>query len=453
MKYGLLVDFGAPYCNYGDYAQSIAIEHLYESMEIPENEIIQISTKELATYDGEQLLLPYSYVLHFLVSPEDGRVALSDKITPVFLGASVEFAMLLNSYSLDNFFSPGKGWIEMFRKFAPIGCRDEFTYKFITRLGIPAYLQGCITNILPHRRDGIYKKVLLIDCPSEVLPYIPNELLANAEVLSNAEYIGNLSIQDNYIKIKQRYEYYRDNAALVVTTRFHVVTPCNAMGIPAIFTMRTFDKHSEDIRLDTLNPFIQLCSSENYSDINWYPQWQDFSELKTHITQLAIARIHEVYKRHTATSQIREFFQTRIDEYESVKNTELAYRTRLRDYIQKNYAIPVRGRFYIWGAIQLLCDGNNVVLANLVNENNPNLEFVGWIDTFKSGILANKPIQKPEGLFLAENEFVIVAAETAVPDALNRFNKMQINEKQFLIISNTMIEEADLKKVLAQKEE
>lgn len=453
MKYGLLVDFGAPYCNYGDYAQSIAIEYLYGIMGIPENEIIQISTKELATYDGEQLLLPYSYVLHFLVSPEDGRVALSDKITPVFLGASVEFAMLLNSYSLDNFFSPEKGWSEMFRKFAPIGCRDEFTYKFITQLGIPAYLQGCITNILPHRRDGIYKKVLLIDCPSEVLPYIPNELLANAEVMSNAEYIGNLSIQDNYIKIKQRYEYYRDNAALVVTTRFHVATPCNAMGIPAIFTMRPFDKHSEDIRLDTLNPFIQLCSSENYSYINWYPKWQDFRELKSSITQMAIARIQEAYERYTRSAQIREFFRTRINEYDGIKSTEYVYKTRLHNFIQNYYARPVCGHFYIWGAIQLLCDGNNVILANLVNENNPNLDFVGWIDTFKSGMLANKPILKPEEFSLDENEFVIVASETAVPDALARFRKMQINEKQFLIISNTMIEEADLKKVLAQKEE
>ncbi|EMS70385.1 polysaccharide pyruvyl transferase family protein [Ruminiclostridium cellobioparum] len=458
MKYGLLVEFGAQCSNYGDYVQSIAIEYLYEKMDIPKSEIIYITAKELSTYNGEELLLPYSYVMHLFVFPEYENVKLSKKIIPVFLGGSFSFTQFGGKYPLNKVLTLPHSqtnentitWLEMFRKFAPIGCRDEFTYKFIAAQGIPAYLQGCITNIFPCRPDGNYKKTFFVDCTSDILPYVPKQLLENAEVMTN--YVSNdgLSVEENYQRIKQRYDYYRDNAALVVTSRYHVATPCNAMGIPCIFINRKINYYSKDIRLDTLNPYIQLYSSEDYSNINWYPQWQDFSELKEYIAQLAIARIREVYKRYTETSQIRKFFQTRIDGYESVKNTEVAYKTKLRDYIQQNFAMPMQGRFYIWGAIQLLCDGNNVVLANLVNEINPNLEFVEWIDTFKSGILANKPIRKPDELCLAENEFVIVAAETAVPDALNRFNKMQLSQKQFLILSNTMIEESDLKKIQSQ---
>jgi hypothetical protein len=443
------VNFEAPYCNYGDYVQSVAIEYLYGLMDIPERDIVHIGTKDLAAYDGEQLLLPYNYVLHFLVG-EDGRVRLSERITPVFLGASVEFAMLINSYPLGNFASPDKKWIETFRKYAPIGCRDAFSRRFIASLGVPAYLQGCITNIFPRRPEGDYRKVLLVDCPSEVLPYIPEGLLDHVEVLSNAAYIGDLSVEENYQKIKRRYDYYRDNAVLVVTSRYHVATPCNAMGIPAIFVRRSFDKHSEDIRLDTLHPNIQLCSGENFSGIDWRPRWLDFEALKSDITRLAMARIREAYERHTKTEKIREHFRSRIDEYERIKKIKVAYQTRLSDFILHNYAPPAAGRFYLWGAIPLLCDGSRVVLADLIGEANPGLEFAGWIDTFKSGTLANKPIIKPDSLHLAENEFVVVAAETAIPDALALFQKMGLGRERYLILANTMVEKADLEKGEAQ---
>lgn len=445
MKFGLLIDFGSPYCNYGDAVQSIAIEYLYGLMNIPETEIVHITKKELASYNGEQLLLPYSYVLYFLVNTQDGSVSLSKKITPVFLGASIEFALLFNSYPLDNFTNPGKKWIEFFKKYSPIGCRDEFTHRFLAKQGISAYLQGCITNILPRRPDGEYKKTLLIDCPSEVLPYIPKDRLANAEVMSNAAHISGSSAEENYRKIKKRYQYYRDCADLVVSSRYHVVTPCNAMGIPSIFVVRPFDKHLEDIRLDTLNPSIQLCLSETFSSINWCPQWQDFGELKSNVTQLAIARIRETYERYTLSEKIHRFYQSRINQYENVKNKGVHYTVRLRKYIQDHYAVPTRGRFYIWGAISLLCNKNRVAIVDLIHDINPDLKFAGWVDTFKTGKLAGKPILKPGSFDLGDNDFILIAAETAVSDALKLFEKIKLNKKQYLVLVNTTIQDADLR--------
>ncbi len=315
---------------------------------------------------------------------------------------------------------------------------------------MPAYLQGCLTNIFPRRPEGDYRKVLLVDCPSEVLPYIPEGLLDHAEVLSNAAYIGDLSVEENYQEIKRRYDYYRDNAALVVTSRYHVATPCNAMGFPRSLSdapltsiRRTF------VWIRCIRTF-QLCSGENFSGIDWRPRWQDFEALKADITRLAMARIREAYERHTKNEKIREHFRSRIDEYERIKNIKVAYQTRLSDFILHNYAPPVAGRFYLWGAIPLLCDGNRVVLADLIGEVNPSLEFAGWIDTFKSGTLANKPIIKPDSLHLAENEFVVVAAETAIPDALALFQKTGLGRGRYLILANSMVEKADLEKGKAQ---
>ncbi|MDR3348740.1 MAG: polysaccharide pyruvyl transferase family protein [Acidaminococcales bacterium] len=308
MKYGLLIDFGAPHCNFGDYVQSVAIEYLYDLMGIPYNEIVKITQSELATYDGEQLLLPYNYVLHFLVNPKDGGALLSDKITPVFFGASVEFATLFDAFPLSNFTAPGNKWLELFRQTAPIGCRDAFTCDFLNKIGISSYLQGCITNILPRRQSGEYGKVLLIDCPNEVLPHIPDDILSIAEAMSNAEHIGDLTVEENYQKIKRRYDYYRDNAALIVTARYHVATPCNAMGIPTIFVKRPYDKHVKDIRLDTLNPGISLYTGETLDAIDWKPQYCDFNEYKTALMRLAMARIDETRERFTQGAKIRHLF-------------------------------------------------------------------------------------------------------------------------------------------------
>lgn len=315
MKYGLLVDFGSSCSNYGDYVQSIAIEYLYQKMGISKDEVVHISAADLSTYDGEVLLLPYSYVMHLFVFPEYRKIKLSEKIVPVFLGGSFSFTQYGMRYPIEKVFSEHYAqeesdmtWYQMFMKFSPIGCRDNFTYKLIAAQGIPAYLQGCITNIFPCRPKGNYQKVLFVDCTNEILPYVPKDLLSRAEVMTNYVPNGNLSMEENYLRIKARYDYYRNNAALVVTSRYHVATPCNAMGIPCIFIGRKINYYSKDIRLDTLHPNIQLYSSEHYSEVDWHPKWQDFSELKTDIMQLAMMRIQDVYMRYTKSEQVYNFF-------------------------------------------------------------------------------------------------------------------------------------------------
>ena len=52
MKFGLLTDFSRITCNYGDYAQTIAIENIYIQMGIPEEDIVPISVKQLSEYDS-----------------------------------------------------------------------------------------------------------------------------------------------------------------------------------------------------------------------------------------------------------------------------------------------------------------------------------------------------------------------------------------------------------------
>ena len=449
MKYGLLIDFGTPQCNFGDLAQAMAIEYVYSLMGIPENEVVHITAKDLADYDGEQLLLPYSYVVHIFGTGINGSAKISDKITPVFLGVSMGFTIPFTNYPMKNYADPEKKWVDMFKKFEPVGCRDDFMRRFLLEQGVRAYLQGCITSSLPRRPYGSYNKVFLIDCPSEILPYIPKNLLKNAEAMSNTEHIGNLSVEENYQKVKKRYEYYRDNATLIVSSRYHACVPCNAMGIPSIFVRFPFDQPFEDIRLDALHPYIQLYSASDYDKIDWYPIWKDCSKLRHSVAQLAIARIKEAYDRHVQSEYIRTFFKPRIDAYKNIESNEVLYKARLRNFILKHYAPPFSGSYYIWGAILWMCDGDEIVLVNLIKEINPKLSFTGWIDTFKEGEKASMPIIKPDEIDMDNNLFVIVGREVIVPDAVERFAKMQLEEKQYLILANSTLGESDLDKYRA----
>ena len=47
MRYGLLAGYLRPFANYGDFAQSMAIEHLYEQIGIPQKDIYYITADEL----------------------------------------------------------------------------------------------------------------------------------------------------------------------------------------------------------------------------------------------------------------------------------------------------------------------------------------------------------------------------------------------------------------------
>ncbi|MCI8304035.1 MAG: polysaccharide pyruvyl transferase family protein [Lawsonibacter sp.] len=302
MKYGLLIEFGAKCSNFGDYVQSIAIEYLYTKiMKIPQEEIVHITASELSTYEGEALILPYSYVMHLLVFPEYKKVKLSPNINLVFLGGSFSFTQFGNQYPIDRVLDRNNGWIDMFRKFAPVGCRDAYTYSVLQKLSIPAYLGGCITNILPQRpnfQERHKKKILLVDLTTDIFPYIPSEILENATVMTQYEENGKLTVEENYQRAKERYLFYSD-ADLIISSRYHMVTPCNAMGVPCIFVNRNINYYQRDIRLDTLNPTIQFCSTDHAEEINWHPVPVQFDRLKEKVTELAAKCVKDAFLRYS----------------------------------------------------------------------------------------------------------------------------------------------------------
>ena len=446
MKYGLITGFRYPFANYGDFVQTMAIEYIYKLMAIPSENIHKISMDELSTYHGEKLLLPFNTFYTLIVESGGGMPKLSDDIEPIFLGVTLSD----NSYRQYLQGNKLKESIDFFKKYEPVGCRDEYTRRLLTDNGVDAYLQGCITCVLPKRQiEPTETKSLLIDCPIEFLTFLPDEIKSNCEILANSFYVGNITQEEAYQKAKKHYEYISKTAGLIITSRYHISSPCYAMGIPVVFTKRVYDLHNSDVRLDTLNPFIKIYEKNNYSEICWDLKVEEFEFVKKIIIKIAMDRINGRALDMECVKIIEDFYKKRIESFyeENQDNSINYYRDTLQSFVKKYYLGKVKGSFWIWGAKPSACFNGRVNNAEYIWSENPNLTFNGWIDTYKKGTLGGYKIISPDEIDLSENEFIVITSENGLVSILEKIENMGLSKNQYIICCNQHITKEDLKRV------
>ena len=146
-------------------------------MGIKRDEIVYISLETLKNYSGETLILPINNFINsskFLL-----WFSFPDSIIPVYLGISIA--------GRKNRLVPKQ--IDYLKAHSPIGCRDIATYIFLNEQDIPAYFFGCISMTLPQRKTNAGTSVFLVDVPSTLLPYIPQELLTDANFIHHEVFI------------------------------------------------------------------------------------------------------------------------------------------------------------------------------------------------------------------------------------------------------------------------
>jgi hypothetical protein len=444
MKYALLTGFFPQLNNFGDYIQTIAFEYLYEAMGIPGDDIVHIGLHELSDYDGEELLLPWNYAPFVLPTDQNGKLAFSKKIIPVFLGFSLAYFDWERKFVSIGHFMHECGGLEFLSTHQPIGCRDAYTRDVLAQYGIESYLQGCITNILPNReptKDAVWSKVFLIDCNIELLKHMPKALLDHAEAMPNEFFANQYTQEEAYAEAKRHYFRLRDSAALVVSGRFHIVTPCYAMGIPSIFIERfmRFDEHV------LINPGIPKYAYEDFNRIDWYPKVGDFSNFKEKLIQLAASRMKAVHALHEIVLEVDQFYYLRILRQEPQPPREWD-KLRIQAFVDKHH-LEAPARFHVWGAKPDLCRFGRALPVEYVKEINPRAEFLGWIDTFQTGSLVGYPIRKPDSLQNEPDMFVIVCADKAVDDAKQKFLELGMNDSQYCFCTYIRnIEPRDLNK-------
>lgn len=216
------------YANLGDYVQYQGVIELYEQIGIPKADIVRINIYDLPFYEGEDILVPMN---NFFYDEYCTMFPPSPNIHPIFFGFHVSPPEISRIFD----------YVDYFKLFEPIGCRDYATCETLRRRGVDAYVSGCASLALPTRPDGDYETVFLVDVRPDLLKYIPPALAEKAVRVNHLELLREYPPDPAEIRRLEEmsqavYSRYANEAALVITSRLHAAVPCAGMGIPVALT-------------------------------------------------------------------------------------------------------------------------------------------------------------------------------------------------------------------------
>ena len=270
MKFGRITYNEDEHVNIGDWCQTFAVDNIYKKLNIKPSDIINIERNKLSSYKGEKVVL----ILQGYFDPinKNEFVKLSDDIIPLYFGFRRTTKKNIEQYvSSQNI----------------IGCRDEGTYNLFKKLGYKAFISGCLTITLDKRdADKEYDDIYLVDIPNSVKKYIPLSL-KKKKIHYVTHEIHNITNSEEYAR--NIYDDYKNNAALVVTSRLHCAIPCIAMGIPTILVREYYDD-----RYAWCDKIIRLYDSGNFSEIDWNPQVLNIEEIKDCVLNAAKKSLEEI---------------------------------------------------------------------------------------------------------------------------------------------------------------
>lgn len=213
--------------NLGDYVQTIATKKAIEQIagkSVP----FQFWDRDSLSFYGLQGERPpvccvmqgwFSYSVNFLPS---------ENVSPVYIGAHFNSTVqdfLLRILCIEPDFFKEKD----------IGCRDLYTQEFCQKFRLSSYFSRCLTLTLERRSfSDNGKKVLLVNFPEAWESYLPLSIQKSSMRINQKDINNKKSWQDLYLEAQNLLNFYKESAALVITTALHCAAPCLAMGIPVV---------------------------------------------------------------------------------------------------------------------------------------------------------------------------------------------------------------------------
>lgn len=284
------------YANVGDYFQTFAIDHIYDYMGIPKDQIVTIERHNLRTYNGEPVVLPMQGWFGGLKGDE--IFPLSPKITPIYLG----YHSITNSHYKD---------ITSYKVNAPVGCRDEATWAKMQENSIDSFISGCMTITMERRKNEPFNgKVFLVDAPEGIEKYIPPELKEQIEYVTHEVPVQlKNSSEEECIRLeilsRELLNRYRNEAVLVITSRLHCAGPCLGLGIPVILAREYFDE-----RYTWIDRYTQLYTPDHFQSIDWNVKPVEIEETKASLIKMATSMLRRDTDRNLA-EQIHKYYMNR----------------------------------------------------------------------------------------------------------------------------------------------
>lgn len=200
--------------NIGDNIQSLAVaQHIGEALEIVDRDF-------LSKYDGE----PCVVVMNGWFTHRPSNWPPSEKITPIFFGFHMT-EKAATGYALHK---------DYFKRFEPIGCRDEGTADIVRSWGVEAYVSGCATMTFPSRAaEPENGSTFLVDVNPRFFDRVERKAYRQVTHEPEVQFASDKTTNTLAIELLR---YYRETAKNIITSRIHCAMPCFAMGIPVIYS-------------------------------------------------------------------------------------------------------------------------------------------------------------------------------------------------------------------------
>lgn len=437
MKFANFKDTARLSVNMGDYLQFIAADYLLHLMNVPPKDIMYLGFQDVAQYEGEEVTFPFCYSIIDFVS--NGKIAISEKINPCFF--SVTLSTVDKFMDLDEFLED-KDNFEYLTTHSPIGCRDEITYNILTKYHIPAYINGCMTAILPKYTGSPGENVLFVDAPKTLLPHIPASFFDCCE-FSTQQYYFNWSDIENYKEmfkfVKGKYRHYVQTAKLAVTSRLHVALPLTAFGIPVILA-----KDSVDGRFSFIEKYLPIYSRGQYSKIDWMPEVPNLEPIKRLLIDHAVGRLSNSRSEAELLKMEQELtvlFQSRKIEniYRPSHDVTHENGNVFDVYAERYWEDDVPIKYAFWGVSK----NNFEYWKRHIEVNYPRAELVAIFDSFQEGELFGFPYQRPEKIIDYPDVHIIVCSVGAAQSAQYLFRLWKLDPRKYCITADCFITKED----------
>jgi len=284
--------------NLGDYIQSYAVKLLLQSLDVPAEAIVNIDRDSLPYYSGEpvQLIMNGCFFPHCFPLPP--------QVEPIFLGFQTVRAEVISEH------------LDFFKKYAPIGCRDNATMTLFRQAGIDAYTCGCLSTTFPHRGQQPNAKTVFFvggegagKMPGALREQVPPQILEGSIYVHQRERVSSHPLSDVDVGRLETLamdliERYRTQASLVVTPLLHAASPCLAMGIPVILVRASLGE-----RFTAVNRILPVHTPENFALIDWTPRPVDVEALKYCLGSLLRRQLAGKLPEPCELQFLEEFYQ------------------------------------------------------------------------------------------------------------------------------------------------
>ena len=398
--------------NFGDHLQNIIIKDLYDKMGIDKNDIYVLDFNEISTYNGEYLVLPINQAIS-----HNMQNFLSPRIIPVFLGISRDSTAITNEEC------------QYFRRFEPIGCRDEAVFNFLNEKGVDCYLNGCITMTMDARK-GIPKnsRPYVIEAPQYALDAMPQKIKDSAIFLENTCYgtyedmVGTGTLEE---LVRARYQELKENASVVITSRMHIASPCIGMGIPVVLVRSTID-----YRFSWIDKFVNVYGPDDVEKIDWSGTiLSDVEGIKQKVLDYSMRRISTTFQRKKAQMEISEFYELRS----KVKYDVPQFSAGALEYVEKRWSRDASWKYAIWGE-----NDASERLYKFLSSNYPNAKFVAFYDSYKQIEYHGVKAEHPSVISANDDIFVFVTGYTATDAAKELFNRIGKSEDSYFLYGSVV---------------